>query len=361
MNIPQMEPWFDDAEAEAVFAYMKSGGWLMEFKKTEELEYLIAEYVGAKYCVMTVNGTMSLTLALMALDVGKRDEVLVPNMTMIASPNAVRLASAVPVLVDVDPQTLCMDIEKAAAALTPRTKALLYVSFNGRSGDMDEVVKFCKDHNVALLEDAAQALGSSYKGKHLGTFGDIGSFSFSVPKIVTMGQGGALVTDSEVFYKKLRRLKDFGRDQGGTDIHDELGWNFKFTDLQAVVGIEQMKKLAWRVARKKALYRRYQEMLSGIEHVSFLPTDLAYTTPWFIDIYVDDPDALQMHLKEHGIGTRCIYPAIHTQKIYQDVSHGTLFPVSEEFAEQGLWLPSSSKLIDEEVEYVANTIRSYYS
>ncbi len=359
--IPQMEPWFDDAEADAVFAYMKSGGWLMEYKKTEELERLIADYTRAKYCVMTVNGTVGLTMALLALGIGREDEVLVPNLTMIASPNAVRLAAARPVLVDVDAETLCMDLTCAAERITSRTKALMYVAFNGRSGAMEKVREFCAHHALALIEDAAQAFGSFYNSKHLGVFGEIGSFSFSVPKIITTGQGGALVTDSEELYKKLRRLKDFGRDTGGADIHNDWGWNFKFTDLQAVVGIEQMKKLAWRVSRKKQLYKRYYDALCAIPQISFLPTDLTNTSPWFIDIYVDDPDRLQQYLKEKGIGARRIYPAVHKQKIYQQAYQGVSFPISEQYAARGLWLPSSSKLTDEEVDIIVGAVAEYYS
>ena len=360
-TIPQMEPWFDDAEANEVFSYMKSGGWLMEFKKTGELEQMIADYVGTKYCVMTVNGTVSLWLALRALGIGRGDEVLVPNLTMIASPNAVVLAGASPVLVDVEPNTLCIDMERVAEAITPRTKALMYVPLNGRSGDMEAVAAFCKERGLFLLEDAAQALGSRYQGKHLGTFGDIGSFSFSVPKIITTGQGGALVTNTEDLYKKMRRLKDFGREQGGADIHDDWGWNFKFTDLQAVVGIEQMKKLVGRIQRKKELYKRYKDALQSVSGVVFLQTDILETALWFIDIYVDDPDGLQSFLKEHGIGTRRVYPAVHTQKIYQAAYSGVSFPVSAQFAARGLWLPSASKLTDEEIDHVAETIKKKYN
>ncbi len=356
-----MEPWFDEAEAQAVLAYMQSGGWLMEFKKTEELERMIAEYTGATYCVMTVNGTVSLWLALRALGIGRGDEVLVPNLTMIASPNAVVLAGASPVLVDVEPNTLCIDMVRAAEAITPRTKALMYVPLNGRSGDMEIVAAFCKEQGLFLLEDAAQALGSRYQGKHLGTFGDIGSFSFSVPKIITTGQGGALVTDSEELYRKMRLLKDFGREEGGADIHDDWGWNFKFTDLQAVVGIEQMKKLGGRVKRKKEIYKRYNDALHSVHGVIFLQTDILQTTPWFMDIYVDDPNSLQSFLKEYKIGTRRMYPMVHTQKIYQVAYGGASFPVSAQFAARGLWLPSSSKLTDEEIDYIAENIKVFYN
>lgn len=359
-QIPQMEPWFDEAETQAVTTYMQSGGWIMEFKKTAELEKVIADFTGASHCIMMPNGTISLTLALIALGIKTGDEVLVPDLTMIASPNAVVLAGAVPILMDIEPRTLCVNLDKAKEAITPRTKALMYVAFNGRSGDMAEAVNFCRVNNLFLIEDAAQAFGSYFGGKHLGTFGDAGSFSFSVPKIITTGQGGALVTTREDIAQKLRRLKDFGRAQGGIDIHEDWGWNFKFTDLQAIVGLEQMKKLPWRIARKKEIWRRYTDGLKDITQIELLPTNLNNTAPWFIDIFVDDADALQAYLKEKGVGTRRIYPAIHTQKIYADAYQGRSFPISEHYAVRGLWLPSSSKLSNEEIDYVVNAIKMYY-
>lgn len=360
-NIPQMEPWFDEAETQAVSAYMQSGGWIMEFKKTEEFEHEIANFTGAPYCVMTTNGTISLSLALLALGLKAGDEVLVPNITMIATPNAARLVGITPILVDVEPSTLCMDLARAKEAITPKTKALIYVAFNGRSSDMEEMVRFCRSHNLALIEDAAQALGSFWQGMHLGTFGDVGSFSFSVPKIITTGQGGALITASEDLAQKLRQLKDFGRKSGGIDIHEEWGWNFKFTDLQAVIGLEQMKKLPWRIARKKEIWQRYADGLMAAKQIELLPTNLNNTTPWFIDIFVDEPDRLAAYLKEQGIGTRRIYPAIHTQKIYADAYAGKSFPTSERYAARGLWLPSSSKLSNEEISHVVNSIKMYYA
>lgn len=360
-SIPQMEPWFDEAEANAVAEYMRSGGWVMEFKKTEEFERLLAEYTGARYCVMTTNGTISLTLAMLVLGFKPGDEVLVPNFTMIASPNSAKLVGIKPVLIDIEPSTLCMDLHAAERAITPRTRALMYVAFNGRSGDMTRVQEFCHSHNLFLIEDAAQALGSFYNSKHLGTFGEIGSFSFSVPKIITTGQGGALVTDDETLAKKLRQLKDFGRSRGGTDIHNEWGWNFKFTDIQAVIGIEQMKKLPRRVERKRAIYRKYAQGLGGMGGVEIVPTNLENTAPWFIDIFVDDPDALMAYLKERGIGSRRVYLAIHMQKIYAPEYRSAPFPVSERAAARGLWLPSSGQLSDGDIDRVVNAIKEYYN
>jgi perosamine synthetase len=361
IRIPQMEPWFNNKEAEAVYEYMKGGGWVMEFKKTAELERMIAEFTGAKHCVMTTNGTISLSIAMLAGGLKAGDEILVPDLTMIASPNAAKLIGVEPVLVDIEATTLCMDLEKAKAAITPKTKALMYVAFNGRSGDMNKVTRFCKEHDLFFIEDAAQALGSRYNKKHLGTFGDVGSFSFSAPKVITMGQGGALITENDELADKMRRVKDFGRVSGGYDIHNEIGWNFKFTDIQAVIGIEQMKKLPERVERKKEIYEKYRNALSDVREVEWIPTNIEDTSPWFIEIFVDDPGALSDYLKEKGIGSRRMYPSIHAQKIYWQKYWSYHFPITDNHTARGLWLPSSSKLTDNAIDVVASAIKSFYS
>lgn len=359
--IPQMEPWFDEKEINAVNAYMQGDGWLTEYKKTEELEGMIAKYTGAKYCVMTVNGTVSLILALLALGIKSGDEVLTPDITMIATPNSAKLLGAKPVFVDIEPDTFCMDLKLAASAITPKTKAILYVSLNGRSSNMKEAREFCRKHKLFLIEDAAQSLGSYSNNKHLGTFGEIGTLSFAVPKIITTGQGGALLTNSARLYKKIKMLKDFGRARGGIDIHDEWGWNFKFTDLQAVIGIEQMKKLAVRVKRKKEIFKRYLDGLKNVKQITFIPTDLSKTSPWSIDIYVNQPLKLASYLKDRNIGTRVVYPAIHTQKIYRDKSYKKRFPIAEKYARTGLWFPSSTQLTNQQIDYITSVIKEYYN
>lgn len=354
-----MIPWFDRAEAKAVYDYMRSGGFVTEFKKTEELEQMISGLTKSRYVVMTNNGTVALIITLLALDIGPGDEVLVPNLTMIASPNSAVLLGAKPVLVDVNKYNLCMDLDQAKKLLTKRTKALMYVALNGRCGNMNEVVRFCKSNHLKLVEDAAQALGSYYHGRHLGTFGEIGCFSFSIPKIITTGQGGALVTNSSRLFKKIRQLKDFGRERGGIDIHDDWGWNFKFTDLQAVVGIEQMRKLEFRIKRKKEIYKLYSQLLKDVKGLEFIPTNLKDTAPWFIDMYVSNPTGLASYLKENGIGSRLVYPPIHSQRIYRGKSKGR-FPVSTNYAHRGLWLPSSAALSNTDIRRVCRVIRNYY-
>ena len=209
--INQMEPSFDDHERNAMNEYLSAGGWLMEFKKTRELEVMIAEYTGAKYCSIMPNGTLSLSVALMACGVGVGDEVICPDYTMVATPNAAELIGAKAVFVDIDRETLCMNFNQMKSAVTDKTKAVLFVSTSGRCPkNINEYVNFCKERGIHFIEDAAQSLGSRCNGKHLGTFGEIGSFSFSVPKIIAMGQGGALITDDEKLYQNIKWIRDFG-------------------------------------------------------------------------------------------------------------------------------------------------------
>ena len=355
-----MEPWFGEEEKCALIAYMESGGWLTEFQETRKFEEMLAEYVDSRYCVVTPNGTLALVLALMALEVGPGDEVIVPDYTMIASANSVVLAGATPKFVDIDPSTLCLDLTQIEQAITPRTAAVMLVSLNGRSPDMSSLVALCQSHDVALFEDAAQSLGSRFGGKHLGTFGALGCFSFSAPKVISTGQGGAAVTDDPKLFERLRLIKDFGRAQPGRDCHEAMGFNFKFTDLQAVVGIEQMRKLSWRVARKKEIYSLYQEFLADREEIQFIPTNLEDTSPWFIEILVDSGkrDHLVEFLKKRGVGSRPFYPAIHTQSPYADTTGN--FPHALDVSQRGLWLPSSSFLTNQEIGHICQHIREFF-
>lgn len=355
-----MEPWFGEEEKKAVLEYMESGGWLTEFKKTRELEQIVADYTGSKFASMMPNGTVSLAVSLMVLGIKNGDEVIVPDYTMIASANSVILAGAKPVLVDINKKNLCLDFESAEKAITQKTKAIMLVTINGRYPEIAKFVDLCKEKNIFLVEDSAQSLGSKYKGKHLGTFGTIGSLSFSTPKIITTGQGGCLITDDEGLYKKILKIKDFGREEPGKDYHPTIGYNFKFTDLQAVIGIAQMKKLTWRVERKKEIFKLYKDLLSRAKGVEFIETDLENTSPWFIDILVpaDKREKLILFLNENKIRTRPFYPAIHTQPPYSWVKGN--FKNSEDISKRGLWLPSSSFLTDEDIKYICEKVRYFF-
>lgn len=359
--IPQMEPWFGSEEKDAMIQYMDEGGWLTEFKRTAEFESRIAEYTGSKHCIVVNNGTISLTLMAIAAGLKAGDEVIIPNFTMIATPNSVKMFGAVPVFVDVEEDTLCLDIECVKQAITSKTKAIFLVTANGRypKVGIEAFVKLCQDRSLIFLEDSAQSLGSKYPdGRHQGTVGIAGSFSFSAPKIISTGQGGAIITNDDEMNYKLRRLKDFGRSGGGNDVHDSIGYNFKFTEMQAVIGNEQMKKLEPRVERKKEILRLYQENLKDVKEVKFFKQDLVHTTPWFIDAFVEMKEQLQQYLKEKQIGTRIMYPPINKQVAYQIPGE---HPVSNKVGTHGLWLPSATQLTDEQINFITGEIIKFYN
>jgi perosamine synthetase len=358
--IPQMEPVVTDADISAVNAYMRSGGWLTEFEETRRFEQQIANFTGVQHCTVAPNGTLALFLALAACGISRDDEVIVPDLTMAATATAVLLAGGKVVFADIDPNTLCLDSSRVEELITPRTRAIVFVALNGRSpGNLAEVVARWQRRGVRVIEDAAQALGSYVGGRHLGTLGDCGCLSFSSQKIVTTGQGGAVVTSDEQVHATMRLLRDFGRTEGGTDRYLRVGWNLKFTDLQAVIGIQQLRRLPALIEQKRQLFAWYGEMLDGVSEIQLPRTDLTEVTPWFVDILVeaDVRDGLAAHLRRVGIGTRPCYPALHAEPAFRvDGS----FPVAQEISTRMLWLPSSLRLGRDDVARICDAIRAFY-
>ena len=356
-----MEPWFGQDETNEINAYLAEGGWMTEFRRTAKFEEQIAKYTGAKHCIVVNNGTISLTLAAIVCGIGYGDEVIIPNYTMIASPNSIKMIGAVPVFVDVEPETLCLDIALVEKAITSKTKAIMLVTANGRSpkAGIEAFVELAAKHGLKLIEDAAQSLGSFYpNGTHMGLMGEVGSFSFSAPKVISTGQGGALVTNNDEIATKLRKLKDFGRSGGGNDIHDSIGYNFKFTELQACLGVVQMEKLEWRVNRKKEILILFKTHLKSCSGIQFFEQNLQNTTPWFIDAKVEKRTELIEFLKSENIGTRIMYPPINRQIAYNVEGN---FPVSEEIGNSGLWFPSASQLEDESILRICLAINNFYN
>ena len=362
-NIPQYEPLIGYLEKRYINTYIENPGFLTEYKKTQEFEEKIAAYLGVKHCIVVNNGTISLSLALLALGVKPGDRVIIPNLTMIATPNAVKLIGAEPIFVDVTKLQL-LDCILADKLITQyKAKAIILVSINGRSWGPEawEYIWKWKAAGVGVIEDAAQSFGSkNYEGYFCGArIGQIGSFSFSMPKIITTGQGGCLVTNDEQLASTLRKLKDFGRSGGGNDIHSTFGINCKFTEMQAVIGLAQLTDIEFRVRRKKEIYGLYREQLKRVPNIQFLATDLSYITPWFVDIFVDQPHQLKNFLATKGIQTRSVYPPINTQEAYKPINNW-LFPVTEKLSSRGIWLPSSLTLKDEDIIYICNCIKEFY-
>ena len=258
--IVQIEPWIDDAELRELKRVIDST-FLVEHDLTREFEAMTARLAGSKHAIAVCNGSMALFVCLKALGIGPGDEVIVPNLTFVATANAVILAGATPVLCEVREDTFCLDAERAEKLITPATRALLPVHLYGQSADMAQVMALARCHNLKVIEDAAEGIGVTFEGRHVGSFGDMGILSYYGNKTITCGEGGMVLTDDDELAKAAYRLKNYGRDQKGTFVHESIGFNFSFTDLQAAIGIAQMKKLPAIVRRKREIHDRYVDEL----------------------------------------------------------------------------------------------------
>jgi len=335
---------------------MLEDSFVTEYKKTEELEKIISNYLNCKECIMTTSGTCAIILSLMALDLKVGDEVIVPNYTMIATINAVTMLQLKPVIIDVDKDTFTLNLDDIKAKITSKTKAVIHVSLNNRYKNMIELVEFCKENNFYLIEDSAQSLGCKINGKNLGTFGNIGCFSLSSPKIISTGQGGFCVTDDDILAKKMRMIKNFGRRESGKDNFEVFGINLKFTDLQAVIGIEQMKKMDYRVKRMREIFDLYYKELKDV--VEMRPPLNDEWIPWFVDIFTDKREPLVSFLKSHKISTRPVYGEINKTKMYYNKD---IFENSNYVSSKGLFLPSYITIKNDDIKQICKLIIFYYN
>ncbi|MCI0398275.1 MAG: DegT/DnrJ/EryC1/StrS family aminotransferase [Chloroflexi bacterium] len=346
----QMEPAFDDDDVEEVAECVRSS-WVIEAQRTAAFEQAVAEYVGAACAVAVPSCTIALAASLMALGIGPGDEVIVPDLTFVATANAVSLVGAKPVLVDIDPQTLGLDPIALEQSLTRRTRVVMPVWFNGRAPDMAAIMALARAHGLAVVEDAACALGSRCCGQHAGTFGDLGCFSFNTTKIITTGTGGMVVTDDPELRERVERLKNHGR-LDRQDYHPVIGYNFHFSDLLAALGLAQMRKLPARVVWKRELYSWYARRLEAVPGVTMLPLPEG-ACPWYPDVFVDEPAGLRAWLEERGIQTRLYFPPVHTQPCYQ--AEGD-FADTAAVSRRGIWLPAAAYLTQADVVRVCQAI-----
>jgi perosamine synthetase len=338
----------------------------VEHDLTREFEGMTALLTGSKHAMAVCNGSMALFVCLKALGIGPGDEVIVPNLTFVATANAVILAGATPVFCEVREDTFCLDVERAEKLLTPNTRALLPVHLYGQSADMGRVMALARRRNLKVIEDAAEGVGVTFDGRHVGTFGDMGILSYYGNKTITCGEGGMVLTDDDDLAKAAYRLKNYGRDQKGTFIHDSIGFNFCFTDLQAAVGIAQMKKMAAIVRRKREIHDRYVEelgALAGLRPVFIDPR--CQPVFWFTSFLCEAPEALSAYLRRHNIQTRRFFCPLHLQPCYADRKYVRIidedFRVSERIYRQGISLPSAYSLTPEDQAFVIEQIHCFYA
>lgn len=372
--IPVNEPLLNGNEKKYLMECIDTGWISSEGPFVKQFEEQLAKRVGRKYGIAVANGSVALDAAVVALGIGPGDEVIMPTFTIISCAAAVVRAGARPVLADSDPATWNMDVEKLKTKIedeieikkNKNLKAIMVVHIYGLPVDMDPVLKLAEKYGLKVIEDAAEMHGQSYKGKPCGSFGDISTFSFYPNKHITTGEGGMIVTDDAELAEKCRSLRNLCFQPKKRFVHEELGWNFRMTNLQAALGVAQLERLDEFVARKRWMGRRYTEMLLDVEGLQ-LPvekTEYADNIYWVYglvlkdDVPFDAEEAMR-RLAQFGVGTRPFFWPMHEQPVFQKMGlfSGETYPIAERIARRGFYVPSGMALTEEQMERVAREVK----
>lgn len=368
--IPVCEPLLGGNELKYVTDAVSTGWISSSGSYVNKFEESFARYCGVKHGVAVCNGTVAIHLALAALGIGKGDEVIVPSFTMIATAFAVCYTGAVPVFVDADKDTWNIDVSKIEEKITAKTKAIIPVHIFGNPCDMDKISAIAKKHNLYIIEDAAEAHGAEFAGKKTGSFSDIASFSFFANKNLTTGEGGMVVTDNEDYYKRCRYFKNmcFPIDAPRVYKHDDIGFNYRMSNLHAAIGLAQTEKADEYRAMRIKNAGLYKELLSDCPGVVFQKDQPNGLNVHWMNAIVINPaeyghskDELIAHLKDNGIDTRLLFVSMGRQKSLKDYGCdcGGSFPVTDWLTENGFYLPSASNLTQEQIERICGAVRGF--
>lgn len=332
------------------------GGFIEKFEKS------FADYIGCNYAATVSNGTVALHLALVTLGIGASDEVIVPSFTYIASVSSIVYAGAVPVFVDSLEDSWQLDPEDVKKKITPKTKAIMAVHLYGHPCEMDEIMKIAKEYNLFVIEDCAESLGSTYKGKHCGTFGDISTFSFYGNKTLTTGEGGMVVTNDETLHDRAYHFKMHGLAKYREYWHDVIGFNYRMTNICAAIGLAQLENLSSRIERKRKLAEFYIKCFKDLSLSYHKETGDVFHSYWMFSVQTEHPnqrDELRDHLKLNGIETRPSFYPVHTMPMF--AAKYRKLPVAEKLGWCGINLPSFPTLTQDEQNYICEKIKEYYS
>jgi perosamine synthetase len=364
--IPVNEPLLGGNEKRYLNECLDTGWISSEGAFIKRFEELFSSTVGRKYGIAVSNGSAALDVSVTALNLKKGDQVIMPAFTIISCAAAVVRAGAEPVLVDSDPVTWNMDVTQLERKITDRTKAIMVAHIYGLPVDMAPVISLAEKYNLNIIEDAAQMHGQTYRGKPCGSFGDISVFSFYANKHITTGEGGMLVTDDERLAERCRSLRNLCFIPEKRFVHEELGWNYRMTNMQAALGLAQLERLEEFIRRKRNMGRIYTEKLNeaaGLQ-LPVTETDYAKNIYWVYGIVLKDEVPLDANeamrkLSAREIGSRPFFFPMHEQPVFQKMGlfKGETFPVAERLARRGFYIPSGMALSEEQINRAADTVR----
>jgi perosamine synthetase len=349
-KIPQYEPYFSGLEKKYLIKCIEDS-WITAGKNVDDFQKAIASKCEVKHSMACCNGTVAIFVALKACGIGKGHQVVVPDFTHVATANSVLLTGATPVFCDIDRETLCIDFD----ANTAKTyEAIVPVGMYGNVYDVEAI----SSTKAKVIHDAAQCLGVKYKNRPIQQYTDISTLSFYGDKVISTGEGGMVLTDSDELIHKAKLQIHHGSERMGTYFHEEIGWNFRLTDLQAGVGLGQLSVLDEIIKRKRANDRLYRELLGDSVIFQRIEDD-CYSVPFRHVIFVENVEDLFKYLTDRDIQTRRLFYPLHMQPCYQYLNPKDAFPNSVWAYEHGLALPSSAKLSSDDIEYVCDAIKDF--
>ncbi len=366
VRIPLARPDITDLERDAVMRVLNTAT-LSLGPELPAFEAELARCAGVRHAMAVNSGTSALHLAMIALGIGPGDEVVTTPFSFIASSNCILFTGARPVFADIDPVTLCLDPEQAARRITPRTKAILAVDVFGHPANWDALRSLAREHGLLLVEDSAEAIGASYRGRPAGGFGDAAIFAFYPNKQITTGEGGALLTNDDDVAGMAQSLRSQGRAAGGGWLHHErLGYNFRISDINCALGRAQLSRLPELLAKRDRVARRYTSLLSAVEDVQPPQVASDVSISWFVYVVrlasgytKTQRDRVLMLMRERGIQCGNYFPGIHLEPFYREqfgFEEGN-FPVTEDVASRTIALPFFGDMTDAEVKEVVGALK----
>jgi perosamine synthetase len=364
--IPVNEPLVGKSEADYTAECLRTGWISSEGRFIREFEKRWAAYCGMKYGVAMSNGTVALQAAVACLGLSPGDEVIMPTFTIVSCALAVVYNHGLPVLVDSDADTWCMDPARIEERITKNTKAIMPVHMYGHPVEMDPVLELATRHGLTVIEDAAEAHGATYKGRRCGGLGNLSCFSFYANKIVTTGEGGMVLTNDEQLAERLRSLRNLGFRSDRRFYHTELGHNFRLTNVQAAIGVAQLERIEQSLAQKRWMGQAYTERLKDLPQLQ-LPVEREWATNvyWMYGVVLRESagmDAAEFarRLAERGVMTRPFFLGMHEQPVFKQMGlfQGETYPVAERLARRGLYLPSGMTLTQEQIDAVSKAVRA---
>ncbi len=363
MNIkhPVYQPSMKGNELNYVTECIESTWISSKGKFITAFENSFANYIHVGYATSVCNGTVALHLALLSLGIHNDDEVIVPSFTYIASVNAITYVGAIPVFVDSVPQTWQIDCRDVAKKITPKTKAIIAPHIYGHPCDMDDLVSICKKNGLFLIEDCAEALGSKYNNKHVGTFGDISAYSFFGNKTITTGEGGMVVSNSKELIERVKKLKNQGLSTRQY-WHDEVGYNFRMTNICAAIGLAQMERADQIIADKIRIASQYRKAFENTVIEFHGEASNTFNSYWMCSILVPNfsqRDELRSFLEEEGIETRPLFYPVHEMPMYTRFATEE-FPVARNISYRGINLPSYPDLTNDEVKFISSKVKQFF-